>query len=93
MDQYGYEYQYRGNRRHHWAGDQYGGCGGDRADNKRCRVNRCIRSNQRYHFYGNGSYINSKFFCRNHHDIINTQHPKSNQFFGRSGMNVYNAGI
>ena len=85
MDQYGYEYQYSGNKHDHWAGDQYGGCGSYRLDNKGCGVNRCIHSNQRYNFYGNGSYINSKFFW--------TKHPKSNQFFGRGGMNVYNAGI
>ena len=96
-DRYGYghqaDYQYSGNGCNHWADDQYGGCGGDQADNGRYGVNRHIGSNQRNHFDGNGSYINRKYFWGNHQNNTGIQQPKQSLFTGRVGMNAYNAGI
>ena len=81
---YGYEhladYQYRRNERNHKTNDQYGECGSDQADNEGYRVNRRIGSNQRHHFYGNGSYIYSKYFWGNYQNNTETQQPKQNQF-------------
>ena len=67
--------------------------GVDQADNEGCKVKRPIGSNQRHHFYGNGSYINRKYFWENHQNNTGTQKPKQNQFIGRGGMNIYDAGV
>ena len=51
-----------------------------------------MSSNQRRH-YGNVSYIDSKYIWGNYQNNTDTQQPKQNQFIGRGGMNVYNAGV
>ena len=77
------DYQYSGNERNDRADDQYGGHSSDQADNEGYGVSRCIRSNERHHFYGNDSYISSKYFWGNHQNNTDTQHPKQNQITGR----------
>ena len=37
--------------------------------------------------------IYSKYFWGNHQNNTDRQQPKQNQFIGRGGMNVYNAGV
>ena len=37
--------------------------------------------------------VSSKYFWGNHQNNTDTQQPKQNQFIGRGGMNVYNAGV
>ena len=80
----------------HRNDDQYGGCGSNQAGNEGYGVKRRIGSNQRHHFYGNSSYTNTKHFWgnrQNDNESKNTQQSKQNQFIGRSGMNVYKAGV
>ena len=52
----------RVNESNHKIDRQYGECGSDQANNEGYGVNRCIGINQRHHFYGDGSYIYSKYF-------------------------------
>ena len=62
-DRYGYDhqadYQCSGHECNHRTVDHYGGCGSDQADNEGYGVSRRIGSNQRHHFYGDGSFIYS----------------------------------
>ena len=84
---YGYDhqpdYQYNGNGCSYRTDDQYGGCGNSRADKEGYGINRRISSNQRHHFHGNGSYINSKYFWGNHQNNTDTEQLKQNQLIGR----------
>ena len=87
------DYQCSGNEHNHRADDQYGGCTSNQADNEGYGVSRRTGSNKRHHFYSNGSYKYSKYLWGNNQNNTDTKQPKQNQFIGRGGMNVYNAGI
>ena len=65
----------------------------NQADNERYGVSRCTGSNKRHHFYSNGSYKYGKYLWGNNQNNTDTKQSKQNQFIGRGGMNVYNAGI
>ena len=94
VNRYDYaDYQYSGNERNDRADDQYGGHSSDQADNEGYGVSRCICSNERHHFYGNDSYICSKYFWGNHQNNTDTQHPNKTKSLEEDGMNVYKAGV
>ena len=87
------DYQCSGNEHNHRADDQYGGCTSNQADNEGYGFSRRTGSNERHHFYSNGSYIYRKYFWGNNQNNTDTDQSKQNQFFGKGGMNVYNAGV
>ena len=66
------DYQCSGNERNHRADDQYGGCTSEQADSEGYEVSRRIGSYERHHFYGNDSYIYSKYFWGNHQNNTDT---------------------
>ena len=61
---------------------RYSGCGSDQADNEGYGISRKISSSERHHFYGNGSYIYSKYFWGNHQNDTDRQQPKQNHCNG-----------
>ena len=96
-NRYGYDhqanYQCSGHECNHRVGDHHGGCESDQADNEGYGVNRHIGSNQSHYFYGDRSYIYSKYFWGNHQNNTDTHQQKQNQFIGRGSMKVYDAGV
>ena len=63
------DYQYSGKN----EDNQYGGCRSDQAGNEGYGISRKISRSERHHFYGNGSYIYSKYVWGNHQNDTDRQ--------------------